>query len=65
MVDVRVIGVIVVFLGGAAVLTSLIGPQYPLMKTAAPSVAAWWPKARAAGTALILLGSVLVLMSWL
>ena len=62
---VRFVGVVVALLGGASVLTSLVGPLYPLMATAAPSLDGVWRGARKWGIVLAILGLALVLLSLL
>lgn len=59
----RSVGLIVGLLGGAAVLTSLVGPLYPLLTTAAPSMDGVWRTARKWGLVLVGVGSALLLLS--
>jgi hypothetical protein len=59
----RAVGVIVTLLGGAAVFMSLVGPQYPLMATAEPSLNGVWRGARRWGIVLACSGLALVLLS--
>ena len=61
----RFVGVVVALLGGASVFMSLVGPQYPLMATAAPSLDGVWRGARKWGIVLTILGLALVLLSLL
>jgi hypothetical protein len=61
----RSVGVIVALLGGAGVLTSLVGPLYPLLVTAEPSMEGAWRAARKWGIVLVSVGLALVLLSLL
>lgn len=59
----RSVGLIVALLGGAGVLTSLVGPLYPLLITAAPAMDGVWRSARKWGIVLVGVGLVLLLLS--
>ena len=61
----RSLGLIVAILGGAGVLTSLVGPLYPLMATAAPSMDGIWRATRKWGFALLGVGVAMLLLSLL
>ena len=61
----RSVGVFVALLGGAGLFTSLVGPLYPLLITAAPSMDGVWRATRKWGIVLLSVGLSLVLLSLL